>query len=259
MVYAIKLNEKGEIDNKARLVACGYGQVYQEDYFFTKADVSPVRSFRLVMAIAAVNKMYLTQLDVKSAFLNSRLDEQVWIKTPPGCKDKYWLLVKALYGLKQAAHNWRALLDKMLRELGLSPCNHDPACYVLKKGGELLVMAVHVDDMLVATKSTAQRDWLVNKLSQKVTLKVEKNPKWLLHMRIDYNREAGVLKLDQSTYLKDVLNKFDPAGHRTARTPLPGNTYLRPSDKSDLDEHGVHLYQAIVGSLMYAATHTRPD
>jgi hypothetical protein len=260
MVYATKENERGEVERyKARLVACGYGQVFQEDYFFTKADVSPTRSFRFVMALAASMNMHLTQLDVKSAFLNSKLDEEVWIKTPPGCKSSYWRLKKALYGLKQAAHNWRALLDKILRELGLSPCNNDPACYVLKKGGELLVMAVHVDDMLVATKSTAQRDWIISKLSEKVTLKVELEPKWLLHMHIDYNREAGVLKLDQSAYLKDVLNKFEPAGHRTARTPLPGSTYLQPADHSDLDQQGIHLYQAIVGSLMYAATHTRPD
>jgi hypothetical protein len=260
MVYAIKENERGEIEKyKARLVACGYGQKYQEDYFFTKADVSPVRSFRLVMAIAAAKKMLLTQLDVKSAFLNSKLDEVVWIRTPDGCKERFWRLVKALYGLKQAAHNWRALLDKILRELGLLPCNNDPACYVLKQGDELLVLAVHVDDMLVATTTTTMRDWLVDKLGQKVTLKVEKQPKWLLHMKIEYDRDAGVLKLDQSTYLKEVLAKFDPEGHRTARMPLPDNAYLSPTDKSDLSDGNIHLYQAIVGSLMYAATHTRPD
>jgi hypothetical protein len=120
-------------------------------------------------------------------------------------------------------------------------------------------LTVHVDDMLVATSSESLREWFVKELGKKVELKVELDPKWLLHMHIKYDRAAGVLQLDQSAYLQEVLDKFDPKGTKTSRITLPDCTYLHPTPESDLTPDQVHLYQAIVGSLMYAATHTRPD
>jgi hypothetical protein len=129
----------------------------------------------------------------------------------------------------------------------------------MRKKNTLLLLAVHVDDMLVATSTTEQREWLVSELGKKVTLKVERQPKWLLHMRLDYNQEKRVLKIDQEAYLKDVLDKFDQKGRKQSRLPLQDCKYLTKAENSDLSADEIHWYQAVVGSLMYAATHTRPD
>ena len=263
IVYVEKKDQNGKvIKRKARVVACGYGQQYLRDFIKTKADVAPTRSFRLVAGIAVKEDEEAIQIDVKAAFLNSELKEEIYIVTPDGCKQRYWKLKKALYGLKQAAHLWRETVDKRMKEIGLAPTEADPAVYYKRTTEGLVALAVHVDDMLVVTPGKRHSDWLVTKLKQKWDIKVEENPQWLLHMTITRDKETGSLKLDQSQYLKDALDKFDPNGTHTSRVPIPRNTYIAPlgkDEKSDLTEDEIHTYQAIVGSINYVAVHTRPD
>jgi hypothetical protein len=107
-VYKTKLNEKGEIDKfKARLVVKGYKQEHGVDYQEVFAPVARQDTIRLVVSLAAQNSWPIFQLDVKSAFLNGELLEQVYIEQPPGyvvkgSEHKVYKLKKALYGLKQA-------------------------------------------------------------------------------------------------------------------------------------------------------------
>ncbi|PNX58743.1 reverse transcriptase, partial [Trifolium pratense] len=107
-VYKTKLNEKGEIDKfKARLVVKGYKQEHGVDYEEVFAPVARQDTIRLVVSLAAQNSWPVFQLDVKSAFLNGELVEQVYIEQPPGyvvkgSEHKVYKLKKALYGLKQA-------------------------------------------------------------------------------------------------------------------------------------------------------------
>ena len=262
-LYSVKRNEKHEVVKyKARFVACGYSQHYLEDYFQTKADVAATRSFRLLLAIAVTKSMVLTQMDVKSAFLNSDLHEDVWIRAPEGCGDTAWRLRKALYGLKQAAHNWRDLVDKVMRDLNLTPTNGDPAMYFSNDHDHLILLVIHVDDMLLATSTKNQRDLLVAELKKRWELKVELNPTWLLRMRITQEPEKGIIKIDQTAYLQDILARFNATEGRTSRVPVSAGVYLAAcgqNEPSDLNDEQIKLYQAIVGSLMYAATHTRPD
>jgi hypothetical protein len=263
-VYVIKRDENGAVTKyKARFVACGYSQHFMEDFFQTKADVAATRSFRLLIAIAVKRSMKLTQLDVKSAFLNSDLQEEVWIRAPDGCGDTAWRLRKALYGLKQAAHNWRELVDKVMRDLNLTPTDGDPAMYFsLENQGQLILLVVHVDDMLLATSTLQQRDHLLADLEKRWDLKVELNPTWLLRMRITQDPANGLIKIDQTAYLQDVLARFDALQGRTSRVPVPAGAYISAcglNEESDLTAEQIKLYQAIVGSVMYAATHTRPD
>ncbi|PHT35803.1 hypothetical protein CQW23_23503 [Capsicum baccatum] len=107
-VYKTKTNKEGKVDKyKARLVAKGYKQKYGVDYDEVFAPVARIDTVRLLTALAAQNRWKIYQMDVKSAFLNGYLEEEVYIEQPPGYlkkghEDKVYRLKKALYGLKQA-------------------------------------------------------------------------------------------------------------------------------------------------------------
>ena len=135
-VYKTKLNEKGELEkHNARLVAKGYAQKYGIDYDETFAPVARMDTIRAVLAIAAQNQWPVYQMDVKSAFLNGILEEEVYVDQPPGYtikghEDKVYKLKKALYGLKQAPRAWYSRVDSYLINNGFSRSSNDPTLYV---------------------------------------------------------------------------------------------------------------------------------
>ncbi|XP_074362613.1 uncharacterized protein LOC141702933 [Apium graveolens] len=123
-VYKTKTNQDGEVEKyKARLVAKGYNQRYGIDYDEVFAPVARVDTMRLLTAIAAQNQWKIFQMDVKSAFLNGYLEEEVYIEQPPGYiqkgrESKVYRLKKALYGLKQASRAWNMRVDEYFQRNG---------------------------------------------------------------------------------------------------------------------------------------------
>jgi len=119
-VFKNKLDEHGVIvRNKARLVAKGYNQEEGIDYGETYAPVARLEAVRLLLAYASMNRFKLHQMDVKSAFLNGYIDEEVYVSQPQGFEDHkhpnhVFKLKKALYGLKQAPRQWYERLSSFL-------------------------------------------------------------------------------------------------------------------------------------------------
>jgi len=111
-VYMNKMDEHGAITrNKARLVAKGYNQEEGIDFGETYAPVARLEAVRLLLAFSSIKGFRLFQMDVKSAFLNGYINEEVFVSQPPGFEDyknpeHVYKLKKALYGLKQAPRQW---------------------------------------------------------------------------------------------------------------------------------------------------------
>jgi hypothetical protein len=131
-VFKLKTGDKGEILRyKARLVVCGFMQKNGVDVDETYATVSKYASLRFMMAQCCAEKIDITHLDIKTAFLNAQFEEILWcdpplgVPAPPGHK---WRLNKALYGLKQAPRAWHIILTKTLLTLGSPPPLLIPAC-----------------------------------------------------------------------------------------------------------------------------------
>jgi len=159
-VYKVKKNANGEVERyKARLVAKGYKQKHGVDYEEVFAPVARLETILLLVALAAQNRWPIHQMDVKSAFLNGTLEEEVYVEQPQGFmneghENKVLRLKKALYGLKQAPRAWDSRLPRQVSSNGFSRCVHEYALYVKKEKDEILFVCIYVDDLILTGNNT---------------------------------------------------------------------------------------------------------
>ena len=126
---------KSDLRKKARLVAKGYSQVEGQDYNEIFSPVVRFETVRLMMALAAMEDMYMAGVDVRSAYLYGDLEEEIYMKQPEGYEvkgqeRKVYRLNKAIYGLKQGALVWWKALDKSMKELGFTRTQSDAGIFV---------------------------------------------------------------------------------------------------------------------------------
>jgi len=144
-VYRIKKKADGSIDKyKARLVAKGFKQHYGLDYEDTFSPVVKAATIRLVLAVSVSRGWSLRQLDVKNAFLHGVLEEEVYIRQPPGYENKkvphyVCKLDKALYSLKQAPRAWYSRLSSQLRRLGFVASKADTSLFIYNKANYICI------------------------------------------------------------------------------------------------------------------------
>jgi hypothetical protein len=139
--------------NKARLVAKGYAQVIGLDFEETFAPMARLESIRIVLAYAAHHSFRSFQMDVKSAFLNGPIKEEVYVEQPPGFEDdRYpnhvYKLSKVLYGLKQAPRAWYECLRDFLIANAFKVGKADPTLFTKTCDGDLFVCQIYVDDII---------------------------------------------------------------------------------------------------------------
>ncbi|GJY79252.1 retrovirus-related pol polyprotein from transposon TNT 1-94, partial [Tanacetum coccineum] len=158
-IYKVKLDELGGIlKNKARLVARGYRQEEGIDFEESFAPVARLEAIRIFLAFAAHMNMVIYQMDVKTAFLNGNLREEVYVSQPDGFVDPdkpnyVYKLKKALYGLKQAPRAWYDMLSSFLISNDFSKGSVDPTLFIRREGNELLLVQIYVDDIIFAAST----------------------------------------------------------------------------------------------------------
>jgi len=159
-IYKIKHDADGGIEKyKARFVARGFSQKVGVDYDEIFAPVARYTSIKIIIVIASVMGWKLHQMDVKIAFLNGVVEEELYIEQPQGfivhesgshvCKLKKARLKKALYGLKQAPRAWYARIDSFLKSLGFTKSTADPNLYFKSEDGYPIILILYVDDMFL--------------------------------------------------------------------------------------------------------------
>ncbi|WVZ63086.1 hypothetical protein U9M48_012751 [Paspalum notatum var. saurae] len=207
-VYKMKRKADGNIDRyKARLVAKGFKQRYGPDYEETFSPVVKAATTRLVLSLAVSNQWCIRQLDVQNAFLHGVLEEDVYIKQPPGYEDKYFprhvcKLDKSLYGLKQAPRAWYSRLSNKLQQLGFHASKADTSLFFFKRD-VVIYFLVYVDDIIVVSSSNQAVDALLTDLANDFALK----DLGALHyfLGIEVSSTEGGLLLMQSKYAKELI------------------------------------------------------
>ena len=255
-VFKVKLNADGSIDRyKAHLIVKGYSQKSGIDYDETFAPVSRYDSLRLIIAFASINKLELGQLDIKTAFLNGILQEEIWMSPPPGIglDGKVLLLKKALYGLKQAPHAWYDRLSSALAEIMFVASNFDPCVFICTERKTILV--VYVDDLtIVGTTGDLKR--LKEHLQSHFIVTDKGKLHWLLGIEIIETERA--IELSQHQYVEHILQRFGMENSNSVTTPLDKKLQLQRADP-DEEIIDINLYQQMIGCLNYLVTGTRPD
>ncbi|GJZ07030.1 putative ribonuclease H-like domain-containing protein [Tanacetum coccineum] len=160
-VYRNKKDERGiVIKNKARLVAQGYTQEEGIDYDEVFAPVARIEAIRLFLAYASFKDFVVYQMDVKSAFLYGKIEEEVYVCQPPGFEDpdfpdRVYKVEKALYGLHQAPRAWYETLSTYLLDNGFQRGKIDKTLFIRRDKGDILLVQVYVDDIIFgATKKS---------------------------------------------------------------------------------------------------------
>ncbi|KAJ9556912.1 hypothetical protein OSB04_011526, partial [Centaurea solstitialis] len=259
-IFRNKKDESGLIvRNNARLVAKSYSQQEGIDYDETFAPVARIEAIRIFLAYAAHKNIKVFQMDVKSAFLNGVLHEEVSIEQPegfvdPDFPDHVCILDKALYGLKQAPRAWYETLTNHLLSKGFKRGTIDTTLFLKKDGDDLLLVQIYVDDIIFGSTNPE----LCTKFSKIMETEFEMSMMGELNffLGIQVKQNPNGIFINQSKYIKDMLKKFHMTDCSPIKTPMPTGNLLGP----DLASKSVDqkIYRSMIGSLLYL-TATRPD
>lgn len=264
-----KLDAKGNLSRfKARLVAQGFAQKYGIDYEETFAPVAKFPSIRALLALAAQNDLEVHQMDVTSAYLNGELDEEIFMRQPPGFAAKgqeqlVCKLQKSLYGLKQAGRSWNHKIDGELKSIGFTQSTADSCIYCFNQRGALIWLSLYVDDLILVSNSLTKLTAIKQLLSQRFEMKDLGEAAFILGIEIVRNRSIRTLTINQSQYIKTLLDRFEMDRANPAATPMEPGLILTRSDGpvtiTEAEEMKEIPYQSAIGGIMYAMIGTRPD
>ncbi|KAG8064903.1 hypothetical protein GUJ93_ZPchr0004g39485 [Zizania palustris] len=259
-VFKVKRNEEGAIvKHKARLVAKGYVQREGVDFDEVFAPVARMESIRMLFAVAAQEGWLVHHMDVKSAFLNGELKEEVYVQQPPGFiaaghEGKVLKLKKALYGLRQAPRAWNSKLDSSLRSLGFTRCASEHEMYTKGTAATRVVVGVYVDDLIITGVSPADVDDFKSEMRR--LFRMSDLGLLSYYLGIEVKQGQHSITLGQAAYAKKLLEKAGMKDCKPCHTPM--EVRLKLSTESNTPEVDATSYRSLVGSLRYLV-HTRAD
>ena len=214
-VFKHKRDADGKIHKcKARLVAKGYSQISGVDYDEVFSPVVKYNSIRTLLALVNQHNLELHQMDVKTAYLNGNLEEELFMKQPKGFVNKshpelVCKLKKSLYGLKQSARCWNKTIDDYLKKSGWVQNDADPCIYIKRfwtnDQERIVIAALYVDDLLIASNDIDALNKEKDSLSTRFEMVDEGEVHYILGMRVKRNRKEGVLSIDQQAFLLSTL------------------------------------------------------
>ncbi|KAM2112321.1 hypothetical protein ACFX1R_014852 [Malus domestica] len=268
-VFKRKIGVDGNVETyKARLVAKGYRQREGIDYEETFSPVAMIKSIRILLAIAAYHDYEIWQMDVKTAFLNGYLEEELYMTQPEGFvskseKPKVCKLQRSIYGLKQASRSWNIRFDTEIKTFGFAQ-NEDDNCVYQKVVGEAVVFLVlYVDDILLFGNDTAVLSSVKVWLSKTFHMKDLGDASYVLGIKLYRDRSRKLIGLSQSMYIDKVLSRFQMEQSKKGFLPVGHGIHLsksmEPKTPEEIRQMSCIPYASAIGSLMYAMICTRPD
>jgi hypothetical protein len=261
-VYKTKYTPDGAVErHKARLVARGFQQREGIDFDEVFAPVSKYSTLRALLAVVAEEDLELEQLDIKTAFLNGELKEEVYLEQPPGystgnlvCK-----LHKALYGLRQAPRAWHLCLKEELEAAGFQASSADPSLFFLDNKSGRIYLLVYVDDILVAGKDAAAVAGVKKRILHTFDARDMGAAGTFLGLDIVRDRANRTISLASGRAVRALVEEHQLSRTKPRLVPLALGEQLIKDDSELLSAEEHHCYRQLVGSLQHFAGTTRPD
>ncbi|GJW70798.1 retrovirus-related pol polyprotein from transposon TNT 1-94 [Tanacetum coccineum] len=254
-------NKKDEdqtiICNKARLLAKRYAQEEGVDFEESFAPVARLEAVWIFVAYAAHKSFLIYQMDVKTAFLNGPLKEEVYVAQPEGFVDpdhpeKVYLLRKALYGLKQAPRAWYDELSNFLMSKGFTKGTIDPTLFKIKYEEDILLVQIYVDDIIFGSTNPKYSKRFEKLMHSRFEMSLMGEMKFFLGLQIHFSPKG--IFINQAKYALEILKKHNMDNCHSISTPLATGHFSLPLV---LDISRPDLVAAVGYCARYQATTTQ--
>ncbi|CAL2268253.1 unnamed protein product [Prunus armeniaca] len=224
------------------------------------APVVRMETIRTVLALVAQLKTKVYQLEVKYAFLNGELEEEVYVEQPQGYvekgrEDKFYRLRKALYGLKQAPRAWNNKIDHYFQQNGFTRSFSEPSLYLKKEDThDFLILCLFVDDLIYTSTNPRMAEVFKKNMMKEYEMTNLGTMRYFLGIQVQQSDEG--IFISQEKYAENRLKKFNMLKSKPTDTPMSINLKLTSNDGAP--KFDASIYRSVVGSLIYL-TNTRPD
>ncbi|SOV02228.1 uncharacterized protein UDID_19147 [Ustilago sp. UG-2017a] len=259
IVLRLKLDADGiPVRHKARLIAQGFTQWEGIDFEETFVPVAPLSAIRALLSLAVERNWEVHQLDITMAYLNSTLNHVIYMKPPEGAKvpkGKAYRVIKGLYGLKQSGREWNMEFDKSLRRSNFHRLDCAPCIYTRGEGDNFAIVVIYVDDTLIIAPTLETVRCIKEEIGQRWRMEDGGNVSHFLGIKITRNREAKTMDLEQTSYVKQLLDEHLDKRRRKSSVPLQDIPV--PETAASIAER--KEYPQIVGKLLWLSNGTCPD
>ena len=257
-IFSNKSDEHGTIiRNKSRLVAQGYTQVEGIDFDETFAPVVRLESIRMLLAIASYLNFKLYQMDVKSAFLNGMLQEEVYVEQPKGFVDPHrpddvYKLKRALYRLKQAPRAWYDRLTAYLTEHGFKKGSADTTLFIRKDKNSFVIAQIYVDDIVFGATNESLAHSFADEMKAMFEMSMVGELTYFLGLQV--KQTDSRIYINQAKYARNPVKRFglDNAAH--ARIPMVANAELTYDPSGEFVDVTLYRSMIVFGDVVFGAT-----
>lgn len=264
LVFKNKKNADGTLKKrKTRLTARGDTQRYKIDFDQTYAPTVRASALKLFFALCCRWRLRVFQFDVQAAFLQSTLDCVMYMRAPPGMgvpKTHCLKLKKAVYGTRQASRCFNLQFSKFLCSLGFEQSSIDRCIFIRRHGSTMDMLAMHVDDGLLAVSSTELQNEIMSAIQQRWKIGELEPLNYYLGFEFTQNAECSEIRMSARSYIEDLLRRFRMEDASPHHTPMVEGMRLPVKVSDDLAiDTAKYPYAQLVGSLLFASNFCRID
>ena len=188
-------------------------------------------------------------MDIKGAFLNGKIEEEIYMRQPPGYetdKSKVCRLRRSLYGLKQAGREWNKRFRSFLINIGFQRATKEHCVYLQKCANKSQIIGVWVDDLFLLTHTQEDMEKLKAEIHREFEATDQGQPKYMLGIEIDVDMKSNSIRLSKEQYIQKIIDRFDLGQERLSDIPMAPNAKFSATTEYEVTVD-VTRYRSAIG------------